>query len=183
MLCRKKNVMISMQRLLVFLEKPFDSVDIISSNRIKLIVYFCEKCHDDFTSDRKFAVATSVKSKRMVRRHFFHIASQSEKISFTYLHSLLWSRGFVGRIQPLVHFEHRRVLAFVDNSSKLLHRSHEHQKNLASNKCCLRFKVPCGVNEKRRENDDEIVHRDNVQVMGIVPAEYKHSSVRLFRLS
>lgn len=61
-----------------------------------------------------------------------------------HLHSALSSRGFVDITKPFAHLGQSRVLALVDNSSLLLHRSQMHQKNFASFRCCRLFKVPWG---------------------------------------
>lgn len=62
--------------------------------------------------------------------------------TFFYLHSALSSRVFTETMYPCVHLGHSNVLAWVDNSSLLLHRWQMHQKNFASFKCCRLFSVP-----------------------------------------
>lgn len=71
------------------------------------------------------------------------IISRAQKNSLFYLHSALSSSGFTETMYPCVHLGQSNVLAWVDNSSPLLHRWQVHQKNFASFKCCRLFSVPC----------------------------------------
>lgn len=95
-------------------------------------------------SEQLWHLSSGVKMMRKKIRGKNDDTKTFSTLNSTYLQSLDWSSGLLGRIRPFLHLEHKRVLAFVANSSGDLHRSHEHQKNFDSCRCWRRFKVPCG---------------------------------------
>ena len=66
----------------------------------------------------------------------------------THLHSAFSLSGSAESTKPFVHLGHNIVLAWVPNSSLLLHLSHVHQKNFASCRCDRLFNVPCWERKK-----------------------------------